>query len=285
MFSFCCLILFSISLVNAKYDWSPISPSSFPKTIATDKIDVTYVEAPLLKAEVGPVFGYLGLYHGGLKFHNHRTNFTFTTNYDSVDLNLFQSQLPQVIEKNGQKELKWFNAGRVYCYKGGQEGFWTPTTPMGTINGTQFNSYLPFLIGFNQTWPYYEMFNIGTTHKVFVDSRECFDFAIHSLKFLENLGAVFTHKTVRRNEAFVLTDHAPVVVNYTDPAVKAKVIEFYEVLTLKWKKAGNFFELIEELWDIARGKEFYHHAGSTYYKVKVKFPVFDVRYKPVPALF
>ena len=61
---------------------------------------------------MGPIFKYFNLYHGGLAFTNTRTNFTFTTNYDSIDLNLFSSQLPDIVTSaNGTKSLVWHSEG------------------------------------------------------------------------------------------------------------------------------------------------------------------------------
>lgn len=87
-------------------------PSSFPPTLPNDRVLVQYLMAPLLEAEVGPIFKYFDLFHGGLAFTNTRTNFTFTTNYDSIDLNLFSSQLPTIVTAaNGTKSLLWHSEG------------------------------------------------------------------------------------------------------------------------------------------------------------------------------
>lgn len=69
----------------------------------------------------------------------------------------------------------------------------------------------------------------------FVESRECFDFVIDSLRYMNLYGASF-NGSLMRNEVFVYTKSQPTIANYSDPATQAGIIQFYELLDLKWGK-------------------------------------------------
>jgi hypothetical protein len=76
-------------------------------------------------------------------------------------------------------------------------GYWDQY-PMGYISGQIFNVYLDGYLGTrNATWPYYEMFNIVPTSsgaKPYISSRECFDFVLGSLRYMNSIGASFNGK-------------------------------------------------------------------------------------------
>eukprot|EP01108_Squamamoeba_japonica_P005662 TRINITY_DN4559_c0_g1_i1.p1 TRINITY_DN4559_c0_g1~~TRINITY_DN4559_c0_g1_i1.p1 ORF type:complete len:297 (+),score=96.64 TRINITY_DN4559_c0_g1_i1:65-955(+) len=262
------------------HSWDPIDPHTFPPTLPTDNVQVEFVYAPLLEAEIGPVFKYFHIYHGGMAFRNHRTNFTFTVNYDSVDLNLFQSQLPTLQKQsNGSIHLQWHSAGSAYCYKGVHPHYWTEQV-LGTVNGTVFNNFMTtYLMPFNGTWPYYEMFNVKHhhSHTAYLTSRECFDFVIGGIAALNVLGANL-HGSLKRNEVVLFSKAAPVLVDATQPAVHKKIVSFYEVLTLHWGHLDNLFDLIKLLIKVADGSEFYLHVGDQYYSFQLEWPILDVSY-------
>jgi hypothetical protein len=65
-----------------------------------------------------------------------------------------------------------------------------------------------FLTQINGTWPYYEMVNIAPSSGApFVESRECFDFVIDSLRYMNLFGASF-NGSLMRNEVFVYAKSA-----------------------------------------------------------------------------
>lgn len=218
-----------------------------------------------------------------MAFTNERTNFTFTTNYDSVDLSLFSSQLPHVERSaNGSVRLEWHSAGQAYCYRGIHPDFWTVQV-LGRVNGTVFNHFLhSYLEPFNGTWPYYEMFNVKHRHAdtYYLKSRECFDFVVGGIAALNAAGGAL-HGELKRNLVTFYADTVPQLVNMSDSATHAKVVEFYEVLTLKWGHVHNFFELIKVLFEVADGSEFFLHAGDRYYQFELEWPVIDIAYTSV----
>jgi len=238
--------------------------------------------APLLEFELGPILKYFDLFHGALAFTNQRTNFTFTTNFDSVDLDLFSSQLPTIVQlPNGTVELAWNSTGAVYCYGGVKPGYWDQY-PIGVISGQVFNTYMNnYLLTRNATWPYYEMFNIVSPDddsKPYVKSRECFDFVVGSLRYLKSLGATFNATSVHRNVIYIYADAPPTVANYSDAATRTRVNEFFEVLDGQWSKVNSLVDLLYVLWEIASDQLYVQHVGDTYYEFPLAWPILWVTY-------
>merc|ERR1711907_125072 len=263
--------------------WIPVDPRSFPPTLASDRVQVVYAMAPLLEAEIGPVFKLFHVYHGGLIFINTRNNHTFTTNYDSVDLSLFSSQLPEIVKgKNGTTELLWHSAGAVYCYNGIHPKYWEQY-PIGEVNGSVFNSFMQnYLIPMNQTWPFYEMFNVKhrDAKTNFLNSRECFDFVVGGIASLNKYGGNL-HGTLKRNIVTLFSEKAPQLVNMSDPQVHDKVVSFYELLDGKWGHLKNIFQLIKLLVEVADGSLFYLHKGLDYYGFELQWPILKLSYETV----
>lgn len=132
---------------------------------------------------------------------------------------------------------------------------------------------------FNASWPYYEMFNIlATNGTAYVESRECFDFVFGSLRFLNANGASL-NGTLNRNVVAVYAKSAPVLANYDgDANARAQIIQFYELLDLKWSKVGSFLELLKLLWEVASLKLYVQHQGTDYYEFPLHWPVLDVSF-------
>ena len=112
----------------------------------------------------------------------------------------------------------------------------------------------------------------------YVESRECFDFVFGSLSFLNANGASL-NGTLKRNVVAVYAKSTPVLVDYDgDAKARAQVIEFYELLDLKWSKVGSFLELLKLLWEVASLKLYVQHQGTDYYQFPLHWPVLDVSF-------
>jgi hypothetical protein len=183
---------------------------------------------------------------------------------------------------NGSRSLEWYSAGAAYCYKGIHPNYWT-ATPVATVNGTAYNAYLQqFLIPFNSTWPYYEMFNVknGNNGSVVLESRECFDFVLRTFNFFNIIGAN-VHGTIKRNLVYWVADGSVQLADTTDPKVWNEIVDFYEMLELHWGSISSFTELLKLLGQLLLGERFYLHVGNQYYQFKLEWPVLDVYYRAV----
>lgn len=194
---------------------------------------------------------------------------------------MFGSQLPTIVKSaNGSRTLQWFNAGAAYCYRGIHPNYWT-AVPAAVVNGTVYNAYLQqFLIPFNGTWPYYEMFNVknGQNGTVMLYSHECFDFVLASLNFMNTLGAN-VHGSLKRNLVYWVADGGLARVDFRDAKTAKKIADFYELLELHWGSVSSFGEFLALLADLLLGDLFYLHVGDEYYQFQLKWPVLDVEWR------
>jgi hypothetical protein len=196
---------------------------------------------------------------------------------------VFGSQLPSIVKSaNGTRSLVWQNAGAAYCYAGIHGDYWT-AFPGGVINGTAYNAYVQqFLIPFNSTWKYYEMFNVrdGDPGTVLLYSHECFDFVAKSFAFLNALGAN-VHGTMKRNLVYWTADGNVTEIDMRDAKTAKKVVDFYELLELHWGSVSSFGEFLALLGDLLLGDLFYLHVGQRYYQFQLQWPVLSVDWKAV----
>lgn len=191
--------------------------------------------------------------------------------------------MPVVHKSANGSTLEWFSAGAAYCYHGIHPNYWS-ATPVGTVNGTAYNAYLQqFLIPFNGTWPFYEMFNVinGNNNTLLLQSRECFDFVLRSIQFFNIIGSNL-HGSIKRNLVYWVANGDVQLVDTTNPKTWNDIIDFYEMLELHWGSVSSFTELLKLLGELLLGERFYLHVGDQYYQFKLEWPVLKVLYRAVP---
>jgi hypothetical protein len=90
------------------------------------------------------------------------------------------------------------------------------------------------------------------------------------------MGARFEIQHLPRDFINLYSNHEPKMVDFEDPKIHEKVVEFYEMLETKFKELGVFHFFIE-LFRIVEG-EIYQHINGHYYLIKTKLPGMNWHY-------
>jgi len=106
-------------------------------------------------------------------------------------------------------------------------------------------------------------------------------------------GRLSFNATIRRDIVAYYAKAQPIQVNYNDATVKKEIVNFYEVLELKWKSVTSIFELLAELFEIAVEGAFYVRAPVPgtggfgvppqmgYFSFYLEWPLYGYHYEDV----
>jgi len=288
-------LIYCILDSNAKLaPWTPIDWKTLPKAEPGDRVELSYLVAPLLEESEGNLFKPLKAYHGAIAFQNLNNNMTITINYDAFDI-IHAALFPEVVHfPNGTSDLIWSNGGGNFIYMGINETYWNVYNEViGIINGTTYNEFMNvWNANVNNSNKYYNMFSIMNhfNGKTFYQSWNCFDFCWKAFDIIYGLGVDFDYtKSLVKDDINIYTLIPPINVTdqyKSDPTLRQTIVDLYDLLDFVLKKNEDLsiLELLETIFELAEGN-FFVREGTEYWQIKLSFPFFgcDAVYSPLPG--
>jgi len=246
---------------------------------STDVINLYYVQAPVFQMKFGPILGWFHLFHSGIVFRNTRTDEEWALTYDAV-FEVLNATVPyvEVDPKTGAKELIWCDLG-AFCWESPvNNSYWSEQfTLVGSMTGSQFNQLQTWTKTANDTYLYYELWNVmhnwhNASSPMLIESFTCHDGALNAvLPAAAHFGAHLDHtaKTPPLKRDFMnLYSAAPTPVDTNDPQVMADIIAFYERLQTNGR---SWEHVLKELVMMILKDKFVHSHGK-YYKIHPREP-------------
>eukprot|EP01133_Synstelium_polycarpum_P010878 gene10878-12674_t len=293
-----CTIALAISAVSAYQDNDPdvciqkiiredcpTNPAPFQPINELNVLDVYYLQAPIFEGVYGDLFGELGGYHAAIGFYDITSGLNYTAEYDAF-FEVANGTFPNIIENNGTKDILWCNKGILCSFPAINNTYWDPKffssaskTYMTTINGTVFNNFNQWMVGYNDTNPNYQTFDLWNNfgESLFIQSNTCDDFAVAGFDYLASQGAFFDCDIVFKRDYINLYTEKPIPVDYETE--KDHIIKYYSAFNIH--KGESILEIIENLFSIVGLKKYVYIQGN-YYQLNMNFPFVDIRYEYAP---
>eukprot|EP01121_Diplochlamys_sp_Union-15-3_P009749 TRINITY_DN2667_c0_g1_i1.p1 TRINITY_DN2667_c0_g1~~TRINITY_DN2667_c0_g1_i1.p1 ORF type:complete len:326 (-),score=47.80 TRINITY_DN2667_c0_g1_i1:32-1009(-) len=287
--STCCVIFFGLLGIAATLyyywstfftplgcgDWTPIDVRSIPEQQYDDVIQVSYLVAPLMECEFGDKLGELNAFHGALGFTNLRTKISWTMNFEATP-SFLGALVPTLnISSDDQEQLIWQNYGAVFIYEGVNASFWTKFNKVvAYMSGEQFEKYKKWIVNYNQTVQYYDLWNVFSDYPngtQFVNAVDCFEFVWRSLQYLKSIGSKVTVKSLKQCSISLLAKEKPSMLNENDPLVKSKVSGFYAKLS-KEIQHKSLAALLDVINAVVLENQFIIRLQKNYYLVSLHKP-------------
>lgn len=267
-FVFCFLALAVLVASDYCGDWTAIDlQKDVPLALATDKVEVYYMAAPLLYCGFLDKLTWINGYHGGLGMKNLRTNYTFTINFDGYPS--FKATFLPIITRlpNATYNLQWQNFGKVFLYNGINDTYWHSLGPfpknrelVATMNGVQFNSFHKWLSVANDTFQFYNPWFVYADFpsQPWIAGFECFQFVFNAVQKIQALGATMNPlvKTLKVSLGTAYSKMNVTKVNFFDPAWQNQIVDFFLLLEENWNNLGVIGFLEELVIILATGDSF-----------------------------
>lgn len=280
-------IVFVIKLVQSTTCPVPPSPPcrnyiKFPDFGPNDRLDILWMEAPLMEYVFGNFFGTLHMKHIALGFVlQSDPSINFTVAYVAGD-GFIDAWLP-IVNSSGSGDLSdvlWCNVGTVCTEEGidmntfnNQIYSTANMTLVGSVSGTGFtNWYQNWLLPQQENTEDYDLFAVASVEgQKYLEEFTCQNFAENSLKELSENGATFDCGTtlVQVTPAYLST-FKPI------PATNVQDIIAYFALWPEPQDAATItvLELFEIVGAIENYPHHYIYNHNSYYEYGPIKPVF-----------
>eukprot|EP01087_Luapelamoeba_hula_P016165 TRINITY_DN494_c0_g1_i1.p1 TRINITY_DN494_c0_g1~~TRINITY_DN494_c0_g1_i1.p1 ORF type:complete len:369 (+),score=93.77 TRINITY_DN494_c0_g1_i1:139-1245(+) len=193
--------------------------------------EIHYLEAPLFKAKFGDALAAANAYHGGISLINKADASDVFELEFTADISVFGSLAPQVEVTATGPELVWQNQASAHIKKELTPNYWTKDAVVGSVTGAVANKYFDWVRQYNKDNGYYALWQLlaSPSDAPFYSSHNCVDWVDQSFNTLKSLGATFDPVVRQRNYISLFTNE-PTLVDYNDPATKAKIFEYFGTL-------------------------------------------------------
>eukprot|EP01132_Coremiostelium_polycephalum_P009617 gene9617-11784_t len=230
-----------------------------------ETILVRYLEAPLLS---NMILGQLNAFHSGLGFQTLTTNEEYT-----VDFIARPSIITSIFPENvSDTDIIWDTWGTVRVLNYINDTYWSSRPKVMQITGEQFQQFLCWVPLYNETYPYYSLFDIrdNRTQELFTKSVTCNDFVWASFSTLYDLGAKIINQTLTKRDYVTLfvTEEPIRVYNPRDPANWNSLNTFYKNMIFQSNETAS--ELIDHLIQMFSG-EFFLYINGSYYNLTLAY--------------
>ncbi|KYR02080.1 hypothetical protein DLAC_00881 [Tieghemostelium lacteum] len=274
------VVLFSSSFTVNSYDLD-------------ESIDVYYLIAPLMKSKYGYLLANFNAFHAGLGFITKSTNEEYTVDfiaYPTITASIF----PQIVNNTDSAastsaeeplpDLVWNTIGMVQYQEQIDGTYWTSREKMYTITGQQFKEYLCWLPIYNQSFPYYNLFDVQDTDTgdIFIPSSTCYDFVWSSFTALYALGGqLLTSTPPNRDYVTLMVTTEPNIVDHPmEPDHWKQITQFYSAIA--YNPNESFQNYIGNLTILLNGTFFLHIDGKYYNLTMAPLNPWNVSYSPQP---
>jgi len=208
---------------------------------------------------------------------NRNTGYAFTLNYDAYDF--YHAWYPQVTGPAGQRTLSWINGGASFIFAGVNGTYWEQTgqkTPITVIKGQLLNTFMEWIKGVNETYRYYNMFDVWNTFPEgdhFIDGWTCFDFIWRCTDILQREGADINPEPVRSKDWVNLYAKEPPTLLDDNEDTRLDMLHYWEVVTFNfWGSDMSWSEFFSITWDVLWNHRFYLRVGQQDYEAHLSFP-------------
>ncbi|EFA79252.1 hypothetical protein PPL_07670 [Heterostelium album PN500] len=235
-----------------------------------EDIEVYYVEAPLLKAMFGDLLENFKAFHSGVYFYATESKESFTLDYVASP-SILGAVFPQVNETT--QDIIWMSNGIVQFNTDFNQSYWSSGQQyIMTVNGETFAKYLCWAELYNQTNPFYNLFEVrdNVTLELYLSSSICNDFVWATFEALYNLGGEIPEATTtppsRDFITLYVTKEPYAITDPEDPATWDQLMSFYEKMQLQPNETA--IQFVSSLVQAFSGN-FYYYRSQVYYNLSL----------------